>query len=110
MHTFKQLNITELDYFIDSITEKFPYQDVFITELKTVLPEHTHDDYEARLFLEGDAVFCVDGIEYSCSAGSYIEISPGTKHSFKHNSKETLKVLRFFTDPSGWSANFCVQD
>lgn len=109
-HKYKNMDMRdnlELCKFIENLSKKFPYKDTFNANTAIIVSEHTHDDYEARLFLEGSAIFTIDGIEYNCSPGSYIEIAPGVKHSFEYDGIYPLKVLRFFSEDNGWIANFC---
>jgi len=97
----------ELCKFIENLSKKFPYKDTFTANTAINVPLHTHDDYEARLFLEGSAIFNIDGKEYKCNPGSYIEIAPEVQHSFKYDGIYPIKVLRFFSENNGWVANFC---
>ena len=97
----------ELCKFIENLSKKFPYKDTFIANTHLNIPAHTHTDYEARLFLEGNAIFTVEGETYECGPGSYIEIDPGIKHSFSYSGITSLKVLRFFSEDNSWIANFC---
>jgi cupin superfamily acireductone dioxygenase involved in methionine salvage len=99
----------ELCKFIENLSKKFPYKDTFTANTAINVPVHTHDDYEARLFLEGSAVFTVDGKVCKCAPGSYIEIAPGVQHSFEYDGVYPLKVLRFFSKNNGWIANFCPE-
>lgn len=93
--------------FIENLSKKFPYKDTFTTNTAVNVPKHTHDDYEARLFLEGNAVFSIGNNTYECGPGSYIEIDPKVEHEFTYTGTSPLKVLRFFSEDTGWIANFC---
>lgn len=111
-YTYTTINIRdslELSEFVERLSTRFPYKDVFTSNTAVDIPQHTHKDYEARLFLEGNAIFTVDGDVYECGPGSYIEIDPGIKHSFKYSGVTSLKVLRFFSEDNGWVSNFCPE-
>lgn len=97
-----------LSKFIENLAKKFPYNDTFTANTHLNIPAHTHTDYEARLFLEGNATFTVEDEIYECGPGSYIEIDPGITHSFVYSGITPLKVLRFFNEDNGWIADFCA--
>ena len=109
-HKYKLMDMRDnlkLCEFIENLSKKFPYKDTFTSNTAISIPTHTHNDYEARLFLEGTAIFNVDGKIYKCSPGSYIEIDPEVPHSFEFDGDISLKVLRFFSNDTGWVSNFC---
>lgn len=94
--------------FIEYLTKmKFPFNDVYTLDSPITIPTHTHDDYEARLFVHGSGTFTIGDDVYKCSPGSYIEIEPYVKHSFDFNGNEELKVVRFFSKENKWIVNFC---
>ena len=97
----------KLCIFIENLSKQFPYKDTFTSNTAINISEHTHDDFESRLFLEGTAIFTINGKTYKCNPGDYIEIPPGTKHSFEYDGIYPLKVLRFFSKDTGWVASFC---
>ena len=97
----------ELSRFVENLSIKFPYKDVFTANTPIKIGMHSHDDYEARLFLEGKATFYIGNVQYNCVPGSYIEIDPEVKHSFVSDKNSSLRVLRFFSKEQKWVANFC---
>lgn len=74
------------------------------------LAEHTHDEDEARFFVEGsgafylhigDRVLCV-----VCERGDLLSVPAGTKHWFDMGPDPHFTAIRFFTRPDGWVASF----
>jgi 1,2-dihydroxy-3-keto-5-methylthiopentene dioxygenase len=74
------------------------------------LQEHTHDDDEVRLFVEGSAMFYlrVDGRVYmtQCEGGDLISVPAGTRHWFDMGPSPSFTAIRLFTTPDGWVARF----
>ncbi|MEB3286979.1 MAG: hypothetical protein VKJ04_05705 [Vampirovibrionales bacterium] len=76
------------------------------------LAEHTHSEDEVRFFVDGqgyfwfntegavnkDAVFAVH-----CTAGDLLSVPAGVKHWFDMGEPAFVKVIRIFTDTSGWT-------
>lgn len=69
------------------------------------LSEHTHSEDEVRFFVDGqgyfwfnlDVVFCVH-----CSRGDLLSVPAGMKHWFDMGEPAFVKVIRIFSDESGW--------
>jgi 1,2-dihydroxy-3-keto-5-methylthiopentene dioxygenase len=74
------------------------------------LSEHTHDEDEVRFFVEGAAVFYlrVGGKVYMtrCERNDLIGVPGGTRHWFDMGPAPNFTVIRLFTTPKGWVANF----
>jgi 1,2-dihydroxy-3-keto-5-methylthiopentene dioxygenase len=74
------------------------------------LSEHVHDDYEVRFFVEGQGLFYlhVGGKVYGvlCSRGDLISVPSGTAHWFDMGPQPRFKVIRLFTTPEGWVAQY----
>jgi 1,2-dihydroxy-3-keto-5-methylthiopentene dioxygenase len=74
------------------------------------LNEHTHDDDEVRLFVEGAAMFYlrVDGRVYMtrCERNDLIGVPAGTRHWFDMGPAPNFTAIRMFTTPDGWVARF----
>ena len=74
------------------------------------LNEHTHDDDEVRLFVEGAAVFYlrVGGKVYmtQCEGGDLIDVPAGTRHWFDMGPAPNFTAIRMFTTPDGWVGRF----
>jgi 1,2-dihydroxy-3-keto-5-methylthiopentene dioxygenase len=74
------------------------------------LSEHTHDEDEVRFFVEGAGVFYLRlaGRIYMtlCERNDLISVPAGTRHWFDMGPSPRFTVLRLFTTPDGWVANF----
>ena len=70
------------------------------------LDEHTHDEDEVRLFVEGSGYFClhVRGEVYTvlCQRGDLIGVPAGTPHWFDMGDAPAFTAIRLFTNPAGW--------
>jgi cupin superfamily acireductone dioxygenase involved in methionine salvage len=100
-------NTIKFQNLIEEISNKFPFDDTFITDKAFRLDNHSHEDAECRLFISGDATFWINGEKINCVPGTYIEIEPGISHEFEYKGGNPLKVLRFFSGVQSWTANFC---
>ena len=67
--------------FLALISVTFKNRDEYKEVKAFDLKPHYHSDYESRLFLEGSAVFTIDGEDIVCSKGTYIEILPEVVHA-----------------------------
>jgi 1,2-dihydroxy-3-keto-5-methylthiopentene dioxygenase len=76
------------------------------------LKEHTHTEDEVRYFISGrgyfwfhlnenEPVICV-----KCEAGDLLSVPAGFKHWFDLGDEPAVKVIRIFTDVSGWVAHY----
>jgi 1,2-dihydroxy-3-keto-5-methylthiopentene dioxygenase len=78
------------------------------------LAEHTHSDFEVRFFIDGRGLFYLhpDAKVYAvlCEAGDLISVPAGIKHWFDFGERPNLKVIRLFTTPEGWIANYTRSD
>lgn len=78
------------------------------------LAEHTHSDFEVRFFIDGRGLFYLhpDAKVYAvlCEAGDLISVPAGTKHWFDLGKRRSLKVIRLFTTPQGWVAQYTGSD
>src|SRR6202020_2879751 len=74
------------------------------------LNEHTHDEDEVRLFVDGAAMFYLraGGKVYmtQCERNDLISVPAGTRHWFDMGPSPRFTVLRLFTTPDGWVAKF----
>ena len=81
------------------------------TELrKKFLDEHTHNEDEARFFVDGCGLFYIhtNNRVYAvlCERGDFIDVPAHTRHWFDMGPRPFLKVIRTFTTPEGWVADF----
>lgn len=84
------------------------------------LAEHTHSEDEIRFFVDGqgyfwfhldttdthtriekEEVFCVH-----CQSGDLLSVPMGVKHWFDMGDPAFVKVIRIFTDMSGWTPHY----
>lgn len=74
------------------------------------LAEHTHDDDEVRIFVEGGATFFLHApgkvYELYAERGDLINVPAGAKHWFDTGIAPSFTAIRLFTSPSGWEARF----
>lgn len=72
------------------------------------LHEHTHDEYEARFFVDGAALFYLhaDRQVYGmlCTRGDFISVPAGMAHWFDMGPHPSFRAIRMFTRPDGWVA------
>ncbi|WP_376959302.1 cupin domain-containing protein [Azospirillum sp. A26] len=72
------------------------------------LDEHTHDEDEARFFVEGAGAFYIHlkarVFRVVCEAGDLLSIPAGTPHWFDMGPKPRFTTIRFFGRPDGWVA------
>ena len=74
------------------------------------LSEHTHQDDEVRLFVDGAGVFYLRlaGRVHAvlCTAGDLMSVPKGTRHWFDMGTTPDFTALRFFHDEDGWVGDF----
>ena len=74
------------------------------------LNEHTHDEDEVRLFVEGAAMFYLrlgDKVYMTqCERNDLISVPAGTRHWFDMGPAPNFTAIRMFTTPDGWVARF----
>jgi 1,2-dihydroxy-3-keto-5-methylthiopentene dioxygenase len=77
---------------------------------KKFLDEHTHSEDEARFFVEGRGLFYIHTrnniFAVLCERNDFIDVPARTPHWFDMGAKPLLKVIRTFTTPEGWVADF----
>ena len=110
---------------IDKLNEEYDFQSVDVVSLtpdhpdKTMfrqkfLPEHTHDDFEVRFFVEGSGLFYlhIAGRVYLvlCEKGDLISVPANTTHWFDMGENPSFTCIRFFTTENGWEGNFTGSD
>jgi len=110
---------------IDRLKQQYGFQSVDVMNLnpdhpeKTVfrqkfLAEHTHGDFEVRFFIEGSGLFYLHVADkvYAvlCEQGDLISVPANTPHWFDMGENPCFKVIRLFTTPDGWLADFTGSD
>jgi len=104
---------------VEALNEEYGFQSVDVVALRPdhpqaaefrakFLEEHTHDDFEARFFVDGSGLFYlhVNGQVYllMCEAGDLVSVPAGTTHWFDMGERPDFKCIRFFTVADGWVA------
>jgi len=100
------VNPEDIETFIIQIHHGYDKHDIFEASEPFNIKDHYHKDVESRLFLEGEAVFTIEGVEVCCSPGTYLEIGANAVHSFQYDGGKPLKVMRFFSENEDWQATF----
>ena len=106
---------------IDRLNQQYGFQSVDVINLnpdhpekvafrQKFLAEHTHDDFEVRFFIEGRGLFYLHVADkvYAvlCEQGDLISVPANTTHWFDMGENPCFKVIRLFTTPDGWVADF----
>jgi 1,2-dihydroxy-3-keto-5-methylthiopentene dioxygenase len=77
---------------------------------KKFLDEHTHDEDEARFFVDGSGIFYIHKDKkifcVLCEKGDFIDIPALTTHWFDMGPTPFLKCIRTFNTAEGWVAKF----
>ncbi len=73
--------------------------------------EHTHSEDEVRFTVEGRGVFWIHGqdgqvFSIEVQSGDLINVPAGTKHWFHLCDDRTIRCIRLFEDPSGWTPEY----
>jgi len=73
--------------------------------------EHTHSEDEVRFTVKGSGVFHIhpdDGPVFGIQigAGDLINVPAGVKHWFNLCDDRTIRCIRLFQDPSGWTPHY----
>ena len=110
---------------VKALTAEYGFQSVDVVSLRPghpqaaelrakFLAEHTHADFEVRLFVDGDGLFYLHVGErvylLLCEAGDLISVPADTTHWFDMGSEPDFKCIRFFTVADGWLAEFTGSD
>ncbi len=73
--------------------------------------EHWHDEDEVRFIVKGHGLFHIvpnggDVISIEMEAGDLIRVPRGTLHWFNLCGDRTVRAIRLFQDPSGWTPHY----
>lgn len=73
--------------------------------------EHWHDEDEVRYIVKGHGLFHIapeDGsvVAIEMEAGDLIRVPRGTRHWFDLCADRTVRAIRLFQDPSGWTPHY----
>jgi mannose-6-phosphate isomerase-like protein (cupin superfamily) len=68
-------------------------------------PPHLHRRHvESFYVLAGEMTFTVDGLELLAKAGSWVQVPPGTPHTFAFSGAEEVRFLNLHTPSCGYGA------
>ena len=73
--------------------------------------EHWHDEDEVRLVVSGSGVFHIHPkngpvVAIEVEAGDSIRVPAGTLHWFDLCDTRTIRAIRLFRDPAGWTPRY----
>jgi 1,2-dihydroxy-3-keto-5-methylthiopentene dioxygenase len=73
--------------------------------------EHWHDEDEVRLVVSGSGVFHIHPkngpvVAIEVEAGDLIRVPAGTLHWFDLCDTRTIRAIRLFQDPAGWTPRY----
>jgi 1,2-dihydroxy-3-keto-5-methylthiopentene dioxygenase len=76
--------------------------------------EHTHAEDEVRFVVKGRGLFHLhpaDGpvLALEVEAGDLINVPAGIRHWFDLCTDRTIRAIRLFQDPAGWTPNYLDQ-
>lgn len=94
-----------------NVSPETPGLDVMLEKFSK---EHTHSDDEVRFTVRGSGVFQINpdqgpvfGVQVE--SGDLINVPAGTRHWFDLCSDKTIRCIRLFIDPAGWSPIYVDQ-
>lgn len=90
------------------VNPETPGLDAMLDKFKV---EHTHDEDEVRFVVDGSGIFHVNPVSnpvfaVEMHAGDLINVPRGTQHWFNLCKDKTIKTIRLFQDPSGWTPHY----
>ncbi|GIW92959.1 MAG: acireductone dioxygenase [Pirellulaceae bacterium] len=76
--------------------------------------EHTHSEDEVRFTVKGRGLFHIHPEQgpvfaIEVEAGDLINVPAGTRHWFNLCEDRTIRCIRLFLDPSGWTPHYVEQ-
>ena len=76
--------------------------------------EHTHSEDEVRFTIKGAGIFHINPengpvFAIQVESGDLINVPSGIQHWFDLCSDKTIRCIRLFQDPSGWTPHY-VED
>jgi 1,2-dihydroxy-3-keto-5-methylthiopentene dioxygenase len=75
--------------------------------------EHTHTEDEVRFIVKGRGIFHFNPgngapiLALEVEAGDWFNVPAGTRHWFDLCADRTIRAIRLFQDPSGWTPHYC---
>lgn len=94
-----------------NVTPETPNLDAMLNRFNK---EHTHSEDEVRFIVKGRGVFHVhpaqgDVFAIQTEAGDLINVPAGVRHWFDLCDERTIRAIRLFLDPAGWTPSY-VED
>ena len=91
-----------------NVSPETPGLDEMMSKFKQ---EHTHSEDEVRFTVRGSGVFQIHPengpvIGVKVESGDLINVPAGTKHWFTLCDDKTIRCIRLFEDPSGWTPHY----
>jgi 1,2-dihydroxy-3-keto-5-methylthiopentene dioxygenase len=91
-----------------NVTPQTPGLDAMLARYKK---EHTHSEDEVRFILKGRGLFFIHPPDHpvfalEVEAGDLINVPVGTRHWFDLCADRTIRAIRLFQDPSGWTPSY----
>jgi 1,2-dihydroxy-3-keto-5-methylthiopentene dioxygenase len=91
-----------------NVTPETPNLDAMLAKFAK---EHTHSEDEVRFTVKGSGVFHIhpdNGPVFAVQveSGDLINVPNGTKHWFDLCNDRTIRCIRLFQDPSGWTPHY----
>ncbi len=91
-----------------NVTPATPNLDAMLNKFNK---EHIHSEDEVRFILKGRGLFHIHlphglVVAIQVEAGDMINIPAGTRHWFDVCPERTVRAIRLFKDPSGWSPQY----
>lgn len=107
---------------IERLKQRGGYQAVDVVQVTPQTPnleamlnkfnkEHTHSEDEVRFTVKGRGLFHIrpeNGSVFAIEveAGDLINVPAGTRHWFNLCEDRTIRCIRLFLDPSGWTPHY----
>jgi len=91
------------------ITPETPNLDAMLAKFNK---EHTHSEDEVRFIVKGRGLFHVNPggddpvFALEVQAGDLINVPAGTRHWYDMCDDMTVRAIRLFEDPSGWTPHY----
>lgn len=91
-----------------NVTSDIPGLDEMLAKFSK---EHTHSEDEVRFTVKGAGIFHIhpdNGPVFAVQveSGDLINVPAGTKHWFDLCNDRTIRCIRLFLDPAGWSPHY----
>jgi 1,2-dihydroxy-3-keto-5-methylthiopentene dioxygenase len=94
-----------------NVTPQTPGLDAMLAKFSK---EHTHSEDEVRFTVKGSGVFHIHPpggpvFAIQVEAGDLINVPKGTQHWFDLCEDRSIRCIRLFQDPSGWTPHYVEQ-